>query len=165
MRRRKGEKASSPGKKGSEMQGEDRAAAREVAAAELKVTENALLENPKSYSAWHHRLWIIRLRLLPLDEELQQVERSPPTFSLGCSGRLVTHHQVTCERMVSVVKLTLSYRDSHLLLICRSSTGTYHPVSVGFKPQIHLFSSIRKPFPLTSSNRRAMLETSCHEDS
>ena len=64
------------------MQGEDRGAAKEVAAAELKVTENALLENPKSYSAWHHRLWIIRLQLLPLHEELQQVERSPLTSSM-----------------------------------------------------------------------------------
>ena len=49
--------------------------ARKLAAQELAVTEAALLENPKSYTAWHHRLWIMRKGLAPASEELKLISR------------------------------------------------------------------------------------------
>ena len=39
------------------------------------MTEAALLENPKSYSAWYHRLWIMRKGLTSLQDELKNVNR------------------------------------------------------------------------------------------
>ena len=58
------------------MQGKiGRERAKETASQELKVTEIALMENPKSYSAWNHRLWIVQKGLVPLDEELKQVSK------------------------------------------------------------------------------------------
>ena len=57
------------------LQGGDQDLACKTAESELKVTENALRENPKSYSAWHHRMWIMRKGLSSLSEELKQVNK------------------------------------------------------------------------------------------
>ncbi len=46
-----------------------------TAAAELKLTEKALRENPKSYVAWHHRKWIVAQAHCPLDAELALVTK------------------------------------------------------------------------------------------
>ena len=50
-------------------------AAREAAVVELQVTEAALMENPKSYGAWHHRGWVVSMGLTPVQAEIQQVNR------------------------------------------------------------------------------------------
>ena len=57
------------------LQGSGREVAGKTAQSELKVAENALRENPKSYSAWHHRMWIMRKGLSSLTEEIQQVNK------------------------------------------------------------------------------------------
>ena len=50
--------------------------AKKIAQQEVQLTQAALTRNPKSYSSWHHRKWIIQMRLLPLDTELQLVKQS-----------------------------------------------------------------------------------------
>lgn len=65
------------------MKGEEgRDKAKEVAAQELRITEDSLKENPKSYYAWFHRLWILQKRLLPLDNELNNINRSASKWHL-----------------------------------------------------------------------------------
>ncbi|EFJ47256.1 hypothetical protein VOLCADRAFT_117940 [Volvox carteri f. nagariensis] len=48
---------------------------------ELALTQACLLENPKSYSTWHHRKWVVGRGLAPLERELHLVSRplGPPT--------------------------------------------------------------------------------------
>ncbi|DBA77983.1 TPA: Rab geranylgeranyltransferase, variant 2 [Trebouxia sp. C0004] len=41
----------------------------------MQVTQTALTRNPKSYSSWHHRKWIIQTHLVPLDAELRLVKQ------------------------------------------------------------------------------------------
>lgn len=42
---------------------------------ELTVTEKALMRNPKSYAAWHHRRWVVGRRFCSLERELGLVGR------------------------------------------------------------------------------------------
>lgn len=42
---------------------------------ELSVTERALMENPKSYSTFHHRKWVVSSGCCSLERELALVER------------------------------------------------------------------------------------------
>lgn len=57
------------------IQGGDRDGASKAATTELRVTEDALHENPKSYSAWHHRMWIMQTGFSSLSEEISQVNK------------------------------------------------------------------------------------------
>lgn len=51
----------------------------QAAQAELALTECALRKNPKSYSAWHHRRWVVQHRLTSLEHEIGLV-----TKYVGC---------------------------------------------------------------------------------
>lgn len=62
------------------MQGNDRDLASSTAASELAVTEKSLNENPKSYSAWHHRMWIIKKGFSSPKDEIKQMNRSTLIF-------------------------------------------------------------------------------------
>lgn len=46
----------------------------QAAAEELALTLRALTRNLKSYSAWHHRKWVIGHRLTSLEAEITLVE-------------------------------------------------------------------------------------------
>ena len=55
--------------------------AQKIAQQEMQVTQAALTRNPKSYSSWHHRKWIIQTHLVPLDAELRLVKQYAPPIS------------------------------------------------------------------------------------
>lgn len=58
------------------MQGSDGPeVAKALAQQELQLTQAALGRNPKSYGSWHHRKWIIQMRLVSLDDELKLVKQ------------------------------------------------------------------------------------------
>ena len=60
----------------SRMQGSDGPeAAQAVARQELQLTQATLGRNPKSYGSWHHRKWVIQMRLVSLDDELKLVKQ------------------------------------------------------------------------------------------
>lgn len=50
-------------------------AAQAAARQELQLTQAALGRNPKSYGSWHHRKWVIQMRLVSLDDELNLVKQ------------------------------------------------------------------------------------------
>ena len=58
------------------MQGSDGPeVAQALARQEVQLTQAALGRNPKSYGSWHHRKWIIQMRLVSLDDELKLVKQ------------------------------------------------------------------------------------------
>lgn len=48
---------------------------RSACAQELALTQSCLQENPKSYSTWHHRKWLVLKGLTDLNSELKLVAR------------------------------------------------------------------------------------------
>lgn len=71
------------GRQGAE--GEE--AAEKAARGELALTETALRKNPKSYSTWHYRRWIVSKKLTPLEHELELIGKCATliTMSWPCS--------------------------------------------------------------------------------
>jgi geranylgeranyl transferase type-2 subunit alpha len=58
------------------MQGEHGPEAADAAVkTELQLTEVALQKNPKAYSAWHHRRWLVQLGVVSLERELKIVTK------------------------------------------------------------------------------------------
>jgi len=49
--------------------------AKEASDGELALSAACLTENPKSYSSWHHRKWIVSKGLCSLEKELVLVSR------------------------------------------------------------------------------------------
>jgi Protein prenyltransferase alpha subunit repeat len=59
------------------LEGDGRTAAAEM---ELQLVEQCLQKNHKSYSAWHHRQWIVEHGTIDLDKELEVAEKCVPRF-------------------------------------------------------------------------------------
>lgn len=47
----------------------------ELTGKELNLTQQCLLEQPKSYGTWHHRKWVLDQGSADLDEELELVDK------------------------------------------------------------------------------------------
>lgn len=59
---------------------EDEKRSSNAAQQELQLVGKCLEKNHKSYSAWHHRQWVLRHSQINLDTELASVEKYALSF-------------------------------------------------------------------------------------
>lgn len=79
----------------------------EISKTELDLTEKALMKNPKSYAAWHHRKWIISWGFSSLEHEIHLVEKLLQVDDRNFHGW--SYRRFIAQRMGLPVKRELDY--------------------------------------------------------
>eukprot|EP00198_Chlamydomonas_reinhardtii_P003049 XP_001692385.1 predicted protein [Chlamydomonas reinhardtii] len=86
----------------------------DAAAKLLKVVPEAcLMENPKSYSAWHHRKWVVGQGLAPLERELQLVTRALDEDSRNFHAW--NYRQFVCRKLGRSAQDELGYVEEKII--------------------------------------------------
>ncbi|PNW81017.1 hypothetical protein CHLRE_07g339350v5 [Chlamydomonas reinhardtii] len=80
---------------------------------ELALTQACLMENPKSYSAWHHRKWVVGQGLAPLERELQLVTRALDEDSRNFHAW--NYRQFVCRKLGRSAQDELGYVEEKII--------------------------------------------------
>ncbi|GLC34312.1 hypothetical protein PLESTB_000743300 [Pleodorina starrii] len=80
---------------------------------ELALTQSCLMENPKSYSTWHHRKWVVAQGLAPLERELQLISRALDEDQRNFHAW--NYRQFICRRMGRSAQDELQYVEEKIL--------------------------------------------------
>ncbi|KAG2442245.1 hypothetical protein HYH02_009729 [Chlamydomonas schloesseri] len=80
---------------------------------ELALTQACLMENPKSYSTWHHRKWVVGQGLAPLDRELQLVTRALDEDQRNFHAW--NYRQFVCRRLGRSAQDELAYVEEKII--------------------------------------------------
>ncbi|GFR50411.1 hypothetical protein Agub_g12628, partial [Astrephomene gubernaculifera] len=80
---------------------------------ELALTQACLTENPKSYSTWHHRKWVVARGLAPLERELGLVARALDEDQRNFHAW--NYRQFICGRMGRSAQEELGYVEEKIV--------------------------------------------------
>ena len=81
--------------------------AAELCSSELLIAEKGLRRNPKCYSAWHHRLWLLDLGHCDLNLELTMCAVMLDLDARNCRQHNTTQHSTVVRHLSAALESTL----------------------------------------------------------